>query len=312
MKDFLSELRTFAGQLAVVIAILIMILAVAYFPYDIDRPLSPAEISKARTFYTAVYDQKKSVSLSPDDVKYARMALAAAERNHVKEQVAEIVRVFDLREKKVLEIGSGQGYLQDMVADYTGLDISPAVARYYRKPFVLGSATSMPFADDTFDSAWSIWVFEHVPNPEAALSEARRVVKDGGILFLAPQWDVHSWQADGYDVRPYSDFGLLGRVTKATIPVRSVLERFAMPATRLARAADWHLADQPMRFHYHRLRPNFQIYWEPDSDAVNSLDFYEMALWFRSRGDECLTCEQRWNWLTQTRSSLVIRIHKKR
>jgi SAM-dependent methyltransferase len=169
----------------------------------------------------------------------------------------------------------------------------------------------MPFADDSFDTAWSIWVFEHVPNPEAALSEVRRVVKDNGVLFLAPQWGVHPWQADGYDVRPYSDFRLGGKLVKAAIPARAILNWFSTPLIRIARGTGWRITGRPTTFRYHRLTPNFQTYWEPDSDAVNSLDFYEMGLWFRSRGDECLTCEQGSSWLTQTGNPLVIRIHKR-
>jgi SAM-dependent methyltransferase len=176
---------------------------------------------------------------------------------------------------------------------------------------VLGSATAMPFDNDSFDTAWSIWVLEHVPNPEAALVEIRRVVKDGGVLFLGPQWDCHPWQADGYDVRPYSDFGLGGKFIKAAIPVRVVLTRLSTPSVRLARFAGWKLTGQPSTFRYHRLQPNFETYWEPDSDAVNSLDFYEMAMWFRSRGDECLSCDAGWHWVTQTGNPLVIRIHKR-
>lgn len=43
----------------------------------------------------------------------------------------------------------------------------------------------MPFEDGRFDAIWSVWVLEHVPNPEAALREMRRVVADRGLLFLA-------------------------------------------------------------------------------------------------------------------------------
>jgi hypothetical protein len=56
--------------------------------------------------------------------------------------------------------------LQDVALNYTGLDISPSVARFYHTKFVVGSATAMPFSNDSFDGVWSIWVFEHVPNPE--------------------------------------------------------------------------------------------------------------------------------------------------
>jgi hypothetical protein len=45
----------------------------------------------------------------------------------------------------------------------------------------------------------------------------------------------------------------------------------------------------PTTFHYTRLKPNYQQYWVRDSDAINSMDPYEMRLWFESRGDRCET-----------------------
>ena len=88
--------------------------------------------------------------------------------------------------KIVLEISSGRGYLQDVAENYIGLDISPSVARFYQKKFVLGSATALPFSDDSFDGVWSIWVFEHVPNPEQAFREMRHVTRNNGVIFLFP------------------------------------------------------------------------------------------------------------------------------
>ena len=92
----------------------------------------------------------------------------AAHGSRVIELVADSVRRFNLRDRPVLEVGSDRGYLQDIANDYVSLDISPGVARFYYKKFVLGSATALPFADNSFGGAWSIWVFEHVPNPEQA------------------------------------------------------------------------------------------------------------------------------------------------
>jgi len=298
------------AQAAVALAGGMLLLLLLHFPYDSDEPVSSTEAAKARTFYAAIYDKDKSAAVSVEEQKYARMALESAERWHVKEQVAHIVQMFRLEDKKALDIGSGQGYLQDIVADYTGLDITPTVERYYHKRFVLGSATAMPFERDSFDTIWSVWVLEHVPNPEAALVEIRRVARDGGVLFLGPQWGCHPWQANGYDVRPYSDFGIPGKLIKAAIPLRAVLTRVATPAVRITRTAEWKITGRPSTFRYQRLHPNFEHYWEPDSDAVNSLDFHEMALWFLSRGDECLSCEPGWKWATQTGNPLVIRIHK--
>jgi len=260
-QDFLRELTLFAGQAVLVILIAAAALLAPNFPFNTDRALPPAEAAKALQFYATAYDQQKSAAVSPEEEKYARVALEAAQLFHVKDRVRDFAHDFDLHDKKVLGIGSGQGYLQDIVPDYTGLDISPSVGRYYHKRFVLGSATSMPFEDNSFDASWTIWVFEHVPNPEAALREARRVVKDGGVLFLAPAWDAVPWAADGYDVRPYSDFGLGGKIVKAAIPARLILRGLTEPLIHASLDRVRKLSSGPATFHYRRLTPNFQTYW---------------------------------------------------
>ena len=63
----------------------------------------------------------------------------------------------------------------------------------------------------------------------------------------------------------------------------------------------------PTGLRYRRLTPNYEQYWVPDSDAVNSIDRYEAKLWFMSRGDECLNCEDA---LLDSSSPLIIRVHK--
>ena len=311
VRDLATEAGIFLGRAAACLMAGAILLLALKFPYDSDQPISPAEAAKAREFYSTAYDPKNSGAVSPEEDRYAKMALEAAEQWHVKEQLAGLTQTFGLQHKRVLDIGSGVGYLQDVVDDYTGLDIAPTVARYYHKRFVLGSATAMPFENDTFDSIWSIWVLEHVPNPEAALVEIRRVSKDGAILFLGPQWDCNPWQADGYDARPYRDFGVPGKLIKAAIPARIILSKLSMPVIRGVRAAVWKISGQPSRFRYHRLTPNFKVYWEPDSDAVNSLDFHEMGLWFQSRGDECLSCDKKLSWLTQSGNPLIIQVRKR-
>ena len=201
---------------------LIATIAAIHFPYDVDAPLTPQEIEAAQKYYTDAYKKPaESQGSSEYETKYIQVSEAAARSERIEEQVSAFVQNFNLSDRPVLEIGSGRGYLQDVAQNYTGLDISPSVARFYHKRFVLGSATAMPFPDNSFDGIWSIWVFEHVPNPEQALYEARRVVRDKGVLFLLPAWNCRSWAAEGYDVRPYSDFDLVGKIVKASIPLRS-------------------------------------------------------------------------------------------
>jgi SAM-dependent methyltransferase len=281
-----------------------------HFPYDVDVPLTPDQEETVRRYYTDAYQKPVNVPQTTSDYEseYIRVAEHAANTYHIEELVGGFVSEFNLNDRPVLEIGSGRGYLQDLAQNYTGLDISPTVARFYHKKFILGSATALPFPDDSFDGVWSIWVFEHVPNPEQAFREARRVTRDNGVLLLFPMWSRTPWIAEGYEVRPYSDFNLLGKIIKASIPLRSSAPFMAMQfiPNRILRVLVAQFG--PTRLRYRRLNPNYDKYWGPDSDAVNSIDVHEALLWFRSRGDECLNCPA--VPLLMGSMPLIIRVHK--
>ena len=239
--------------------VLIGVISATHFPYDVDSPLTQQRVEAARRYYTEAY-QKPGIEdreKSEYETKYVRVAEAAATAAHIEEQVGEFVRRFNLTDRPVLEIGSGRGYLQDVAQDYTGLDISPSVARFYHQKIVLGPATAMPFPDNSFDGVWSIWVFEHVPNPEQAFREARRVIRDNGMLFLFPSWNCKPWAADGYEVRPYSDFDLRGKLIKASIPVRSSKPFRLMSLTPVRMIRNVVARTGPTRLRYRRLTLNY-------------------------------------------------------
>ena len=289
----------------------LILLAILHFPYSVDQPLAEIDLESTRRYYADAYKQEIAEPEAPPsefESRYLEVATVAAQALDVEGQVRSFVAEYGLEDKRVLDIGSGRGYLQDIVEDYTGLDISSTVARFYHKKFVLGSATAMPFADDSFDGAWSIWVQEHVPNPEQFLRETRRVMKDDGVIFLHTAWGLPPWTAQGYQVRPYSDFGASGKLIKATIPIRVFARRFALVPIRAVRRMSVLFGSTTL--HYHRLEPNYDIYWQGDSDAVNGIDAYEAMLWFTSRGDECLNCSPVSSFLLMDAEPLVIRIHK--
>jgi ubiquinone/menaquinone biosynthesis C-methylase UbiE len=62
-----------------------------------------------------------------------------------------------------------------------------------------GSAEHVPFADAVFDTIVMTWTLCSIPNPMAALTDMRRVLKPGGrLLFVehgqSPEIRVARWQ----------------------------------------------------------------------------------------------------------------------
>src|SRR5262245_45265060 len=155
------------------------LLAIALaFPWDIDDRGDKSSGSPQVQYYEKAYEagaKGKELAgaaappLSASEEFYINAARGAAITFDVPAKVQAFVQRFDLANKKVLDVGAGSGLLQDVVADYTGLDISPTARRFFHKPFVQASATDVPFPSHSFDALWSVWVLEHIPNPERAL-----------------------------------------------------------------------------------------------------------------------------------------------
>jgi len=216
----------------------------------------------------------------------------SAENHGSYKSVLAFISEYDLKNKKVLEVGSSKGLFQDHVNNYVGLDVAESLRSYYHKPYcIINDDGTYPFDDNVFDAVWSWAVFEHVVDIDLALKELVRVVRPGGVILFAPAWQCRSWAADGYPVRPYSDFGIKGKIIKFSIPVRnSVLWRlFKLIPKRVF----WHIwfimGGRVKKLHYKKLKPNYQKFWMSDSDAVNSMDPHDAILWFESNGCSCLS-----------------------
>ena len=199
------------------------------------------------------------------------------------------IKKYDLTSKKGLEIGSGTGALQEIIEDYTGIDVSKSVKKYYKKPYyVINDGEPYPFNNESFDFIFTNAVFEHIPNIDFALKETIRVLKKDGYLFFKPAWNCRTWAANGYTVRPYTDFNLYGKLIKFSIPFRN---------SKVARA----LYLFPGRVYYlliylikksfftkkiknKKLTPNYEHHWQSDGDAVNSIDPFSAILYFRANG----------------------------
>lgn len=285
-----SVLKSPVGVAATAWLVFALLVNLIHFPYHTDAPqvIDFHAAAPERRFYNQAYLERERQKQE----QYTAVARRAAAIFHIEDMVSGFVRDYRLEKAHVLEVGAGSGLLQDQVEDYTALDISASARRYFHKPFVEADARAMPFRDGEFDAVWSIWVLEHVPNPEQALREMRRVLKPGGMLLLYPAWMCSPYAAEGYHVRPYAEFGIGGKIVKASLSLQEspLFEALYLLPARAVRRMGWAFSRQPTAFHYRPLRPNYEQYWEPDSDAVNSMDSYEAYLWFRSRKDVCMNC----------------------
>jgi SAM-dependent methyltransferase len=283
------------------------------FPWSVDPQGDDSFQTASRSFYDKAY--ATDPQSGKEDV-YKESAERATLITKTPKIAAGFVERYGLKDKKVLEVGAGSGLLQDIVEDYTALEISRSARRFFHKPFVEASATNMPFRDNTFDAIWSFRVLEHIPNPERALLEMRRVVKPGGYILLHFANDVDRYAAQGYRVRPYSDFDIWGRIKKATIPIAdsAAFLNLYVRQVRLLRSLGTRIAGEPSRLRFIRLDANYDEYWIGDSDACISLSYHEALLWFTSRGDHCDNCPSEWNLVFNVpyhEPEMFIRVNKK-
>ena len=258
-------------------------------------------MKKNKTFYDNEYT---------DDI-YANIKKAEDHSHFV--MVQKFIDKNDLKNKKCLEIGCGRGAFQNMVEDYTGFDISSIVKKYHRKNFFSGSAEKLPFKDNSFNALWTINVLEHIIDPEKALMEMRRVLKPGGMLYLAAAWHCRSWAADGYPVRPYKDFNIKGKTIKFSIIFRNAKIYLALKyiIKRLFIMLRFNLFDRKkILFRHKKIKANFDHFWMSDSDAVNNMDQLHTIYWFVSRKDNCLNCNSFIEKLTHFQGQLIFKINK--
>jgi SAM-dependent methyltransferase len=101
---------------------------------------------------------------------------------------------------RILDVGAGPGDVTaaaaDRGVDATGCDVAPAMvalveARHPGSAFVVADASSLPFADATFDAAVANVLLLHLGRPAAAVAEAVRVLVPGG-RFACTVYDLPS------------------------------------------------------------------------------------------------------------------------
>jgi SAM-dependent methyltransferase len=99
------------------------------------------------------------------------------------------------RSRRVLDVACGEGYGAQILAAggasaVVGADVDEqavehARSRYPEAEFVTADVAKLPFEDGSFDLVVSFETIEHVPRPEEALAELRRVLASDGRLVIS-------------------------------------------------------------------------------------------------------------------------------
>ena len=112
-------------------------------------------------------------------------------RNDIfKNQALMLIDILNLENKIVLDIGCARNNLaywfSELGIDAYGIDISQwcfANSHLPQKHFLGDIEDGIPKGDKFFDYVVSFEVFEHFQNPDTAITEIKRVLKDNGVLF---------------------------------------------------------------------------------------------------------------------------------
>jgi SAM-dependent methyltransferase len=152
-----------------------------------------SEVFNHEGFLTASDERRRSIMLKSAESKYR------SETNYPWDNYFGMDLSPLLRNRSALDLGCFTGgravawwerYSLDKV---TGIDVKPvyiqaatafAALRGAHGDFVVGRGETLPFPDCHFDAVMSFDVFEHVQDLATTLSECRRVLKPGGMLFL--------------------------------------------------------------------------------------------------------------------------------
>jgi len=134
------------------------------------------------------------------------------EESYAEDVFRSFLPYIDLRDKEVLDIGTGLGgklaYMRQKGPHrITTVDIIPTHSLHARAyvaknnggtsiEFVAADAGRLPFQDNSFDAIFSYNTFEHIAQPLQALRESVRVLRPGGYIYLGfppyySPWGAH-------------------------------------------------------------------------------------------------------------------------
>ncbi len=117
-------------------------------------------------------------------------------KNNLLEHLARYGLAEGNNDQTVLDIGCGSGHGSNLLAGkfkkVFGVDVSAEAIEYAKKnwqlnniEFAVGSGTEIPFPGGQFDIVVAYEVFEHICDWQKFLSEIKRVLKPGGLVYIS-------------------------------------------------------------------------------------------------------------------------------
>ena len=129
--------------------------------------------------------EKIKSSLIKNQTKYYKF-LHPKWTHYVRDVEIEILASSLNKNQKILEIGSGDGYIANLLKDKYGLnviasDLEPRFPQYTNVLKIDGQSTY--FQDKEYDAIISLHVLEHIEDIDMAMNEFKRLLKDDGKMY---------------------------------------------------------------------------------------------------------------------------------
>ncbi len=132
---------------------------------------------------------------SPETQWHLRGAEDSLSRKYLRESLDSFVEVDAIKDKKILDIGSGTGHLFNWLKEKGAIDIhgiDPSVANIKisqeKYPWAASHLSTLEEFSKTneqkFDTAFAVLVIEHIKNLQKAFQEMHSLLADNGKLIL--------------------------------------------------------------------------------------------------------------------------------
>lgn len=191
----------------------------------------------------------------------------------------------------ILEVGPGSGGSMARLLENGDRVIFVDASEYFARTAssgggvgVLGTVTSLPFADSCFDAVLADRVFQHVDDFTASLKELHRVSRDGAVLsFSVPDHTSLQGDAPNHLWEKWFRIHNTPRVVVATPTVLTITDTVAPKlGWRIEETARFALNNRSLFADYTGLPQRFQLLC--DAGLINENEATEMEEWWSSGG----------------------------